>query len=479
MFELPRFPKHLQLQTHAHCNMACLSCPHPTLEKNSDDRKISWNSFTSIIDECLANEEFESIVLDLQNEPLLDSDLAERIVYIKEKRKEIFVGITSNGMALSPEIVAALIEAGIDRIVVSLNAVSEAAFEKNTGSRSFRRIIKNVNNALKIPGAQARLKMSFGATSHNVQEVRQFVEHMESQHISYRIFAMHDRLGQVTGMPFLNVAPERTCHLPIYSMAVLLDGTAVLCCQDWLQSRIMGNVLNDGVGVVWQSPQYIGIRLALINKRILPQNPCGTCDAPYIRNSRVSFNYRQLAKLENHHAARWIIYPQGAGHVARDTISEERIYLPPDNEFLESKVDNSAVGRHEFDKEGLPKIPMPIPFDRADGNYSERGAPYSLNTVSLPRHATLEVESHTYSVTLIDVSGSGALVKFQENTLPGIHTPASFRFYICDGAVAFTAQCTVDSQISQDTIRLTFDDDSMKNMYSAFDFESPYELELK
>lgn len=291
------FPRHVQLQTHARCNMACRHCPHPKLDRNKDRGVLPWTAFTQLMDECLDSEEFASIVLDLQNEPLLDTDLVRRIEYIRERqRRPVFVGITTNGLLLDADRFKALVDAGIDRIVVSLNAIDAKTFATLVPRVRFERLLENIQSVLALPGASSHLKLSFGATPANVAQAAAFIKHMEQQALAYRVFAFHDRLQQVDA-DFLKVPRAPLCHLPLYSVALLLDGSAILCCQDWQPRRILGNAFASSLRAVWNTSEYHQIRSSLLAQRRLPDSPCAGCAAPVQLGNHIPFNEQQMHRL--------------------------------------------------------------------------------------------------------------------------------------------------------------------------------------
>lgn len=258
---------------------------------------MAWPDFVRLMDECLDADEFDSVVLDLQNEPTLDPDLERRIAYVRERqRRSVFVGITTNGLSLDAARFQSLVAAGIDRVVLSLNALDAITFGKLVPQVRFDRVLSNVQDVLSVPHAAQRLKLSFGATEGNIDQASKFIEHMEQQAIQYRVFAFHDRLKTLSG-DFLKLQTSPLCHLPLYSMAVRLDGSAILCCQDWEPRRVLGNVLTSSVRTVWNNADYIEIRRALVERQELPNAPCSGCDAPYQLNSRVSFNHQEMHRI--------------------------------------------------------------------------------------------------------------------------------------------------------------------------------------
>ncbi len=89
------FPRHVFIETTAHCNLSCEYCPR---EKRKDD--MDFKLFTSIVDEC-SNYGPRSFSLHLFGEPLLYPRILDAIAYIKRKNKAHTLLLTTNGTLLN------------------------------------------------------------------------------------------------------------------------------------------------------------------------------------------------------------------------------------------------------------------------------------------------------------------------------------------------------------------------------------------
>lgn len=438
------FPRHVQMQTHARCNMACSICPHPDLERNKDRRQLRWQQFTSIIDECLAADEFESIVLDLQNEPLLDGELADRIRYIRtNERRRTFIGITTNGLALTPGALAALVESGIDRVVVSLNALDADTFAQLVPKVKFEKVLGNIEDALQVPKAKDVLKFSFGASKHNKKQLGDFATHMERQQFQYRVFALHDRLKQVVG-DFLDVDRERICHLPLYSMAILLDGTAILCCQDWIPERTMGNVLREGIRGVWTSSEYQRIRINIVEQGELPTSPCKNCEAPHVNNSSVPFNYQQLSKLRVNYfvqgaaapqssrgsqpRARLVVVPHLSGYAAYVAPTGRLVPLSRMQAEILERLMNGSTGAS-----GFAGADAEVASAEMEALLREAEAPFP--PAWRGRLAAVAVGGVTYEAAIVDIVNNRVFLRMKECPDVAKGAEAALAFALAEGTV--------------------------------------------
>jgi radical SAM protein with 4Fe4S-binding SPASM domain len=296
MYKKTAFPKHIQLQTHSLCNLKCTLCPHPMLGLNSIKDTLSFKYFTNIIDEAASFKDFQSIVLDLQNEPLLDADLERKIAYIKSKRKDIFIGITTNGVGLNGERVRDLIVSGVDRIVVSLNAVNSTEYAETVKTVKFSKILSNLQQALSVKGANNIVKLSFGITNKNLSSLTKFIKHFDDLGIKYRYYFMNSRINTIKDSSLIamndsksNPFPKslynedyqytKICQIPLYSLTIKLNGNVITCCEDWFETKVFGNVFESSIQEIWNSYELRQMRENIFSFARLPKSPCGKCES--------------------------------------------------------------------------------------------------------------------------------------------------------------------------------------------------------
>lgn len=125
------FPVVLQVQTINRCNGRCGMCPYPYTVHLQPREVMDDALYTKIVTECVAEDDFCELIPMLQNEPLLDSKLEERIAEFKRRAKpHQSVEIVTNGTALTPSRFEKLVQSGLDTITISLSAFTQATYEK-------------------------------------------------------------------------------------------------------------------------------------------------------------------------------------------------------------------------------------------------------------------------------------------------------------------------------------------------------------
>ncbi len=110
-------------------------------------------------------------------------------------------------------------------------------------------------------------------------------------HFSKRIF--HSMAGTVD-LPRaggLDHRRYRLCPYPWFNMNVTWQGEVVPCCRDLTPKTVLGNVFEvDSLWEIWNSPAYISLRKALIDRKPQQIAACRECELPY-DTARWSFGY--------------------------------------------------------------------------------------------------------------------------------------------------------------------------------------------
>ncbi|MBF0528218.1 MAG: radical SAM/SPASM family putative metalloenzyme maturase [Deltaproteobacteria bacterium] len=121
------FPTTLFVEPTTRCNLRCRMCVKQDQAGCIEEGDIAFETFQSLIP---AFAHVESLILTGIGEPLLHPDLEKMISlarrYLPEESR---IGFQTNGMLLEPHRAKSLLQAGLDRICLSLDAASPQTFQ--------------------------------------------------------------------------------------------------------------------------------------------------------------------------------------------------------------------------------------------------------------------------------------------------------------------------------------------------------------
>lgn len=71
---------------------------------------------------------------------------------------------------------------------------------------------------------------------------------------------------------------SRPCYIPSYKVLVDWNGDIILCSQNWLVKKVLGNINNTTLSNIWMSKEFTDIRLSLINGNRNEVPSCANCN---------------------------------------------------------------------------------------------------------------------------------------------------------------------------------------------------------
>lgn len=123
--KLERKPPYcVQIENTSLCNMSCIFCAHESMRRKQSFMKASL--YEHIIDQCAELKVFQ-IHLGGYGEPLMDEGYVSKLRYAKSKGIKRVFSVT-NGVLLNEEISRNIIEAGLDYLGISIDAVTNQTY---------------------------------------------------------------------------------------------------------------------------------------------------------------------------------------------------------------------------------------------------------------------------------------------------------------------------------------------------------------
>jgi len=138
-------PISVDVEPTINCNLNCPFCHNKELSRSK--RSLTLADFQKII-----NDFPSAVRVNIQGmgEPLLNPEIVEMVACAKRQKK--FVTLTTNGTLLTEKIFQRLSGAGLDRLIISLDAAERNLYEKLRPGADFDQVVKNIGNAVKSRG---------------------------------------------------------------------------------------------------------------------------------------------------------------------------------------------------------------------------------------------------------------------------------------------------------------------------------------
>ncbi len=257
--DLLTYPRYIEIETVNACNARCPMCTIDDWQRNTPTMKEPL--FRRIADDIIDHkDQVKRVSLYRDGEPLLDKRLPDRVAVLKEGGIRQ-VSISSNVSLLNEERSRALLEAGLDVIIMSIDSLQKDIFEAIRLRLDFGEVVENAKRFIRLrdeinPGTQIWMRM-----------IRQEENKDEWPHYHQfwsELMAPTDRIyhhnifnwgGQLDGFQALEKSyePNLPC-VALWSLLVIFgNGDVPLCNVDFNNKYPTGSVLDNSIEELWRS----------------------------------------------------------------------------------------------------------------------------------------------------------------------------------------------------------------------------------
>lgn len=275
------------------CNFQCSFCPTGDRKLMKDVgrpfKTMDFELFKKIVDDI---KEFTSPLKVLRlykdGEPLLNSNFAKMVKYAKDSGNILKVDTTTNASLLNPERNLEIIAAGLDRINISVEGVTELQYEKFSKYKiNFSKFVENIKHFYENK-KQCEVVVKINGDTLTKEEKKLFINTFKDiadgvyiEHIMscWPEFELRDGLevNQEVAIYGQKIKEVSVCPYVFYSFAINSDGKISLCFLDWSRKLILGDVLTQSVKSIWSGKEINEYRKMFLRHERKNHPVCGDC----------------------------------------------------------------------------------------------------------------------------------------------------------------------------------------------------------
>ncbi len=268
------------------CNLRCMECPAGNSSMTRPRGNLDVPLFKSLIDEL--SPFLSYLMLYFQGEPLLHPQLTELIQYAT--RNKVYTSVSTNGHQLDRKNARKIIEAGLDRIIISLDGIDQESYQKYRLGGDFNQVLQGVVNLVQIKKElHSRLPfviLQFIVMRHNenqIHEVKALGRRLEVERIAIKTLQVYDlknnldllpvnprfsryKLNSNNGVMVKNRLRNR-CRRLWHTMVILNDGGVVPCCFDKDARYITGKYPGNNIRSIWRGEEFNRFRQRILHSR--------------------------------------------------------------------------------------------------------------------------------------------------------------------------------------------------------------------
>jgi len=179
------FPLNIEVEPTYFCNLKCPFCPRYVHfgERKSKDSHMSSEMFNKILEECKLHK-IPAVQYDHEAEPLMHPNYFDMLK--KANESGIFdQWLHTNGLMLFEKNCIKLIDNGLKKINISVDAFKEETYKKLRVGGNLDKLIKNIHTFLKIKkekkASYLRVRISMVEQEENFNEKRDFFNYWSKQ----------------------------------------------------------------------------------------------------------------------------------------------------------------------------------------------------------------------------------------------------------------------------------------------------------
>ncbi len=288
-------PFALSTEPSGHCQLKCPECPTGAGTLSRVKGVMTPKIFQKVLDDSAAGLMY--LNLYFQGEPLLNLNIAQMVS--EARRHNIYTAISTNGLLLSMPMCGALVAAGLSRILISLDGITQETYQKyrrggdvNAVKEGIKRLLaarKRMNVRLPLVVVQF---LAFEHNQHELPAIQNWcsqngIDKLEIKSAQIEILKdktirppSEERWSRYKPGTNGNLMPlNRTgnhCWRQWSSAVVAWDGAISPCCYDKNLDHSPGNINGQSLKSIWQGKALAEFRHQVLKDK-LQIDICHSC----------------------------------------------------------------------------------------------------------------------------------------------------------------------------------------------------------
>lgn len=246
------------IEINTHCNFRCSFCPVAAAPKPK--AFMAMDVFEIVLDRVV-EAGVTAVSLNHYGEPSLDPALVERIR--KADERGLQVDLYSNFSRFTNEAVKEIAEIGNTRVVVNLPSLDHADYQKITKWKLLDRVTDSLRYAVSV-GLPLRVTLNAPAEMTDAEKSALQARIRDEIGCDAQLAYMETRAGSMTNDEYAEPVHSdgllNGCYRMLTKIAVNVKGQAFLCCQDYDQDYVLGDLRTQSLHEIAESDAAEQIR---------------------------------------------------------------------------------------------------------------------------------------------------------------------------------------------------------------------------
>ncbi|HQO56723.1 MAG TPA: radical SAM protein [Clostridia bacterium] len=244
------------------CNFSCFMCPNRFYKQNEKGH-MELLTYTKIINQIAPYA--KAIQLYWMGEPLLHPHILDFIKIAKRETKANVI-VSTNGSLLTPNFSDALLNTGIDKLIIDVDASSPVTYSKVRRGGDYSSLVASIKYLL-AKNQNTDIILQFLDFKINRADLPGFFSQWEDEPCSLRVDWIDTWAGQMPELASLaySISPyfgetRMPCADLWHKATINYLGEINLCCHDYKRIHSFGNIIDTDLIKIWNSIELNVIR---------------------------------------------------------------------------------------------------------------------------------------------------------------------------------------------------------------------------
>ena len=258
--------KYVSLEAHTVCNQSCYFCPVSVDPR--DAYFMPTEQYEDIVRQLAAyRDTIEAVFMISYNEPTADKRWVDQVRTIREAG--LPPATLTNGTGLTPSRVDDVVALGGLRFLsINLSTVDEAKYAKDRGGNHLDLVLRNLDYAKdKALADEMKIVVLGPGDEVHQRDFERISERFAGSRFEVQRFVLDDRAGYLQiGMRIPKDSNRSLCgcdHIgsrPLQHLHINPKGQCILCCQDYDETVVVGDLNEQSVEEVLTGPEFARAR---------------------------------------------------------------------------------------------------------------------------------------------------------------------------------------------------------------------------
>lgn len=279
-------PMSLSVEPTTACNLECPQCPSGLRSFSRPVGNLRFENFVNYTTSSLKDLSFMTFYF--QGEPFINGDLLRMIEFAS--KAGVYTMSSTNAHFLTPQISAKVVLSGLDRLVISIDGVTQEVYQQYRINGELDKVIQGIRNILNVRKELQKFTplvvlqfIVFRHNEHQIEHMKKLYQNLGADRLEFKSAqvynyqmnadfipeeSLYSRYQPASGGGYIIKNRLLNHCWRMWSAAVITwDGRVVPCCFDKDAQHVLGDVNKEKLSAIWSSATYYQFRSSLLKGR--------------------------------------------------------------------------------------------------------------------------------------------------------------------------------------------------------------------